>query len=452
MKIKNRLSLYFTAVSAFVLLIVQIVICITFNSLVKSNFYDNLRYRAYVAAQLYLEADEISADSLSHVRERYLRPLSHEVVRLYDDKNAATFIKDKNQFWTGPVINAVRTHKQMQFTEGSRQTVGIYYYDNQGNFVILVSAIDNQGNKRLRDLIVSMAILLISVTAGLFIISRWFAQKALEPIGKVIKQMRRVRAGNLSLRVDEGNGKDEISALAHNFNQLLEHLENAFELQQTFVINASHELRTPITSIIGEIEISLNRLRTNAEYEQVLQSVLTDAERLNETITSLLELARVDMNYTQPAFKPVPIDELIWELNDYWTEKAGRGLFHVNILHLPQEHEKLQVLANKPLLTIALNNIIGNAFKFSENKRVQCDLYADEKCIIIKITDLGIGIMPGELDKIFDSFYRGTNVKEFHGNGIGLYVTNKIINLFNGTIAVNSVPGSSTTVTIQFIR
>ena len=452
MKIKNRLSLYFTAVSAFVLLIVQIVICITFNSLVKSNFYDNLRYRAYVAAQLYLEADEISADSLSHVRERYLQPLTHEVVRLYDDKNAATFIKDKNQFWTSPVINAVRVHKQMQFTEGTRQTVGIYYYDNQGNFVILVSAIDNQGNKRLRDLIVSMAILLISVTAGLFIISRWFAQKALEPIGKVIKQMRRVRAGNLSLRVDEGNGKDEISALAHNFNQLLEHLENAFELQQTFVINASHELRTPITSIIGEIEISLNRLRTNAEYEQVLQSVLTDAERLNETITSLLELARVDMNYTQPAFKPVPIDELIWELNDYWTEKAGRGLFHVNILHLPQEHEKLQVLANKPLLTIALNNIIGNAFKFSENKRVQCDLYADEKCIIIKITDLGIGIMPGELDKIFDSFYRGTNVKEFHGNGIGLYVTNKIINLFNGTITGNSSPGSSTTVTIQFIR
>lgn len=452
MKIKNRLSLYFTAISAVVLLTVQVVICITFNSLVKSNFYDNLMYRAYVAAQLYLEADEISADSLSHVKVRYLQPLSHEVVRFYDDKNAASFIKDKNQFWTSPVINAVRQRKKMQFAEGNRQTVGIYYNDNQGNFVILVSAIDFQGNKRLRDLVESMTILLLSVTAALFIISRWFAQKALEPIDKVIKQMRLVRAGNLSLRVDEGNGKDEISALAHNFNQLLKHLENAFELQQTFVINASHELRTPITTIIGEIEIALNKLRTNAEYEQVLHSVLTDAERLNETITSLLELAQVDMDYTQPAYKPVAIDELIWELNDYWAVKIGKGLFNVNILHLPADHEKLLITANKPLLTIALNNIIGNAFKFSGNKPVQCTFYADENSISIKITDTGIGIMAGEVDKVFNPFYRGTNVAGYNGNGIGLYVTNKIINLFNGTIAVNSAPGRGTTVTIQFTR
>src|ERR1700733_9202519 len=339
MKIKNRLSLYFTALSAIVLLIVEAVICIIFSSLIKSDFYDHLMYRANVAAQLYLEADEISADSLSHVRARYLQPIPHEVIRFYDDKNAASFIKDKNQFWSAPVINMVRKRKEMKFPEGNRQTVGIYYNDNQGNFVILVSADDVQGHKRWLDLLRSMSILLISVTAGLFIASRWFAEKALEPIDKVIAQMRRVRAGTLNMRVDEGNGKDEISALAHNFNQVIEHLENAFELQQTFVINASHELRTPITTIIGEIEIALNKLRTNAEYELVLNSVLNDAERLNETISSLLELAHVDMDYTQPAFKPVGIDELIWELNDYWTGRAGKGSFNVNILHLPDRHE-----------------------------------------------------------------------------------------------------------------
>jgi len=450
MKIKNRLSLYFTAISAFVLLLVQVVICVTFSSFIKSDFYDHLMDRANVAAQLYLEADEIPADSLNHVRERYLERLPDEVVRLYDERNAASFIKDKNQFWTDPVINAVRKRKQLQFTEGNRQTVGIYYNDNQGNFVILVSAIDHQGDKRLKDMIEIMSILLISVTFGLFVISRWFAEKALQPIDKVIGQMRMVRAGNLSLRVDEGNGKDEISALAHNFNQLLEHLENAFELQQTFVINASHELRTPITSIIGEIEITLNKLRSNADYEQVLSSVLYDAERLNETIGSLLELANVDMNYTQPVLKAIAIDDLIWELNDYWNEKAGKGQFIVNVLNLPQEHVKLQLLANKSMLTIALNNIIGNAYKFSKNQPVQCDLYADDKSIIITITDAGVGIIPEELDKIFDSFYRGTNVKAYQGNGIGLYVTNKIISLFNGKIVVSSVPGESTSVSINF--
>lgn len=264
--------------------------------------------------------------------------------------------------------------------------------------------------------------------------------------------MRRVRAGNLSLRVSEGNGKDEISALAHNFNKLLEHLENAFDLQQTFVTNASHELRTPITSIIGEIEIALHKLRSSDEYEQVLKSVLTDAERLNQTITGFLELANVDMNYTQPAFTPVAVDELIWELSDFWTEKAGKGLFVVNILHLPDNPEQLKLLVNKSLLAIALNNIISNAFKFSANRRVSCDLYADDKGITIKIADGGIGIIPEELEKVFESFYRGTNVKGYAGNGIGLYVTGKIISLFNGKISVESVPERGTTVTVKFIR
>ena len=368
MKIKNRLSLYFTAISGVVVLFVELVLCITFNSLVKSDFYDHLTVRAYIAAQRYLEADEISTDSLNHVKVRFLQGLPDEVIRFYDDKNAATFIKDKEQFWPDKIINGVRRHKQMQFAVGKRQTVGIYYNDNQGNFVILVSAIDVQGKKRTTDLIESMGILLLCVITGLFITSRWFAQKALEPIDRVIEQMRKVRAGSLSLRVDEGDGKDEISALAHNFNQLLEHLENAFEMQQTFVINASHELRTPITTIIGEIEITLNKLRSFTEYEQVLNSVLTDAERLNETINSLLELANADMNYTQPVLKPVIMDELIWELQDYWAAKKGKGLFNVNILHLPEDHEKLQILANRSLLTIAFNNIIGNAFKFSKKQ------------------------------------------------------------------------------------
>jgi signal transduction histidine kinase len=452
MKIKNRLSLYFTAISAIVLLIVEAVICVTFNSLVKSDFYSHLMDRAYVAAQVYLEADEISADSLSHVKERYLLRLPDEVVRFYNERNAASFIKDKDKYWSGAVINQVRKKKSLQFAEGDRQTVGIYYYDNQGDFVILVSAIDYSGHKRMRDLIETMIILLVSVTVIFFLVSRWFAQKSLEPIGKVIEQMRMVSDGNLSMRVDEGNGKDEISALAYNFNRLLGHLENAFELQQTFVINASHELRTPITSIIGEIEIALNKLRSSAEYEGVLHSVLNDAERLNVTITSLLELANVDMNFTQPAFKPIAIDELIWELNDYWNEKAGKGLFIVNILHLPDDPDKLSIPANKQLLTIALNNIIGNAFKFSGNNRVQCNLYIDENRITITVIDSGIGIPADELEKVFQSFYRGANVKNYLGNGIGLYVTSKIIALFNGTITVDSIPAKGTEINISFLR
>ncbi|WP_461451940.1 HAMP domain-containing sensor histidine kinase [Mucilaginibacter sp.] len=452
MKIKNRLSLYFTAISTLVLITVEVIICIIFNSSTKSNFYSQLMDRATVAAQVYLEADEISADSLSHVRERYFKRLPGEVVRFYDDKNAASFIKDKDQYWNDAIINQVRKTGELEFTQAKRQTVGIYYNDNQGNFVILVSAIDEQGNNRSKDLIKSMAALLACAMVSLFLMSRWFAEKSLEPIDKLIHEMDKVSAGNLSMRVDEGNGKDEISALATNFNKLLGNLENAFELQQSFVINASHELRTPITSIIGEIEISLNKLRSAEEYQQVLRSILADAERLNTTTTSLLELAQVDMNFTQLSVYPVAVDDLIWEIHDYWVSKIGKGMLHVNILHLPDDAERLQVTANKPLLAVALNNIIANAFKFSANKKVNCDLYVDDTIIKITVTDAGIGIPSEEQKKVFESFYRGTNGKYFHGTGIGLYVTRKIIGLFNGTIEINSSIGIGTSIIISFNR
>jgi signal transduction histidine kinase len=452
MKIKNRLSLYFTLTTAVILFIAMAIIFISFNSLVKSDFYSRLLDRAKVASQLYLKADEISADSLNRVRARYLKQLPGEVIRFYDNKNAASFIKDKEQYWSNRVISAVRKQKEMEFTQGERQTVGVYYNDNQGDFVVLVSASDIQGNKRLDDLVEIMSILFSGVILGLFIISRWFATKALEPIDNVITQMQQVRASNLGMRISEGNGKDEISRLAQNFNRLLKHLENTFELQQSFVTNASHELRTPLTSIIGEIEVALHKSRTAEEYEQLLISVLGDASRLKETITSLLELAQVDVSYTQAILTPVAIDELIWELNEYWVKREGNKRFTVNVIQLPEDPEKLQIPANRSLLLIALNNIISNAYKFSDGKPVRCELYADDHTIRITIIDKGVGIPRDEQEKVFESFYRATNVKEYHGSGVGLYVTGKIISLFNGTIRIDSSSEQGSVVIIEFLR
>ena len=452
MKIKNRLALYFALISAVTLIIAFTIVFIAFNSLVRSDFYNRLNDRAKIVSQLYFKADEISSDSLGNVRKRFLRQLPGEIVRIYDEKDQPVIIKDKQQYWGSHVINTVRRRKELSFNDGDRQTVGIYVNDNQGNFVILVSAIDSQGNKRLSDLIEIMIVLLVGTLALLFFIGRWFAKKALQPIDNVVTQMQTVRASNLSMRIDEGNGKDEISTLAQNFNSLLKHLQNAFELQQSFVTNASHELRTPVTSIIGEIEVAMHKARTPDEYQSILRSVLGDAERLKETISGLLELAQVDLNYTQAILTPVAIDDLIWELHEYWTKRLGKSHFHVNVLNLPEDPDQLEIAANKALLTIALNNIISNAFKFSDNAPVVCNLYADEKKISIKITDQGIGIPFQEQQKVFDSFYRGTNVSRYSGTGIGLYVTNKIIELFNGTLIIEATSASGTSIAIEFLR
>ncbi len=349
------------------------------------------------------------------MHERYLKQLQGEVTRIYNDNNTASFIRDRQQYWNSEVINMVRARKEIAFTEGNRQTVGIYYKDNQGNFVILTSADDVQGHRRIDDLLEIMLFMFVCVITGLFFIGRWFAKKALVPIDDMIAEMQQVRASNLSQRITEGNGRDEISKLAQNFNRLLGHLENAFDVQQTYVVNASHELKTPLTSIIGEIEVALNKKRSAGEYEQVLKSVLNDAEDLNETITGLMELAQVDMSYTRAELSPVAIDDLIWELADYWTSRQGKGNFVVSVEHLPDDPEKLQIPANKALLTIALNNIISNAYKFSDNKRVQCDLHADNEGIRIAVTRQGHRHPRQRSGKNISLFLQGHKREGFQG-------------------------------------
>ncbi len=449
MKIKNRLALHFSLITAGLLLVILAVIYSIFYNLFKNDFYGHLKDRAKVAAQLYFEADEISTDSLNHVRERYLAKLPGEILGMYDEHDKS-FIGGAHQYWSASVIDKIRNKKFMQFTEGKRQTVGIYYNDNQGNFVILVSAFDELNYNRLIKMAQIMLVSFLGINGLLFFLGRWFAQRSLAPIDGLIMQMNRITVNNLHLRVEEGKGKDEITALARYFNRLLEHLQNAFELQQAFVTNASHELRTPVTSTVGEIEVALTRPRTPEEYQKTLRSVLTDSERLNETITSLVELAKTDMQYTQAKREPVMIDELIWDLHDYWKKQKDAGKLVLEISKLPEDADLLRIYANKALLTIAFNNLIGNAFKFSNNQPVVCNLYADQETISIKIRDSGIGIPAGDLQEIFTSFYRSPNGRSFQGSGIGLYVTQKIIHLFNGVILVESEKDKGAIFTVKF--
>ncbi|WP_255563360.1 sensor histidine kinase [Mucilaginibacter rivuli] len=428
------------------------VIYLWFHSFIRNDFFTHLNDRANVAAQLYLKADEITADSLGKVRQHYLKSLPGELVRLYDSRNSSAFIPDNKQHWDLQTIETVRKKKYVEFTDGGRQVLGIYYKDNQGNFVILVSATDIEGQHRLDKMLQTMIVVFFIVGGLLYFVSRLLATQALSPINEVVKQMQLIKATNLNLRVNEGNGKDEISELARNFNRLLAHLENAFELQKTYVANASHELRTPITTIIGEVEFALNKQHTPAENEKTLQLVLEETERLRDTISGLMELAQVDMDYTAAELNPVRMDELLWEVNEFWTNRYGAGLLKINILNLPEHEGLLNISANRQLMFIALNNLVGNAFKFSGRQTVTCDFYADERLIRLKITDSGIGIPSDDIDKVVRSFYRSDNARKFAGTGIGLFITQKIVQLFNGRLTIHSTEGMGTAITIQFLH
>jgi len=257
MKIKTRLSLYFTLISSGALLLVLVAVYIAVFSFFTADFYSRLTDRTNLASQLYLKADELTADSMLQIQQKYLDRLPDEVIRIYDSNNLSAFKMNHNFYWTKTIIEQVRRDKYVAYEEGDRKVVGKFYQDNQGDFVILASAVDENSARRMLMLGKITVVLFIIFGTGLFFAGQMFAQKALSPVNKIIAQIQNIRSSNLHLRVSQVKSKDEIAELIDNFNRLLAHLQNAFELQQTFVANASHELRTPLTSIMGEVELAL---------------------------------------------------------------------------------------------------------------------------------------------------------------------------------------------------
>lgn len=439
MKIKDRLALYFTLISTSVLVTVLLAVYFIFIKFLESDFYERLNDRAFINAKLYLEADEISADSLKQVKMEYLETLNGEVVRIYDEHNRPRFISDNQQFWSSDVINEVRKTKKMRFKEGVRQTVGIFYHDNQGDFVILASAIDKSTHARIGKLKNSMFFTFIIIVVGLLLSSRWLAKRVLKPLNVFIAEVKNIKLSNLEVRVREGKNKDEITLLAQNFNQLMDKLEQAFILQKTFVANASHELRTPITSLLMEAEIALNQRRSTEEYEKALHSIVEDADKMNATINSLLSLAQSDLDIGSLHSQAIRIDELLWELQQHWNSKNNdEAKLVVNMPNLPQNDLLLTLYFDKSLLEIALNNIIGNAFKFSNWQDVHCTLTVNGQQINIAIQDFGPGIADGDKAFIYSPFYTSSTHNQLKGSGMGLYMAHKIITLAKGEISFES--------------
>jgi signal transduction histidine kinase len=449
MKIKDRIALYFTLISTSLLFAVLCTVYFTFMKFLEADFFERLTDRTMVTAKLYLEADEISRDALNNVRHKYLQKLNGEVTRIYDHKNRATFIGDSAQYWTNATIDRVRKNGHLKYTDGQRQVVGIYYKDNQGDFVILASADDQGSHNRLDKLLKIMIFIFILISLIVLLLSRWIAQNMLKPLQKFMQEVKQVGSQNMEFRVAEKHNKDEINLIAKSFNHLMEELEQAFILQKTFVANASHELRTPVTRIMMNAELALSKERDHTAYEKVIASMLEDAEKMEHIITGLLALAKMDLELINSQLIPIRLDHLLLKIRAEW--KAQKNL-DLKIIYQNPIDPKPEILANAVLLQIALDNIISNAFKFSDNQQVSVVVEATENDFLIHITDNGMGIAIEEQENIFKPFY--TRAKDFgrQGEGMGLYMAQKIIDLLKGEITTTNLEKGGCTFTVRLAK
>ena len=435
MKIRNRLSLQFTLISAVLLLIVLSCIYLLSENYRKNDFRERLTERAITNAQLFLAEDNLSKEKFKEVQKKFPQTLPQEDVHIYNDNYEPVFINKGKAVWSNEVIDRVKKQKTYYAINQDKQTVGIYYVDNSGNFTVLVSAVDTYGIAELNQLFELMLVAFLISILILFFTGQIFSRIALSPMIKVMNDVKFIRSSSLHKRIETKESKDEINELAITFNNLLEHLEQSFEAQRSFVAHASHELRTPVTSIIGNIEVTLSQTRNKEEYKRILEGALTESEKIKELLDNLFELTQ--LNVESMDYDEIRLDEFLWQVKDEWMNRIKESEIEVSY-HLPSDSSKIVIHGNERLLFLAVGNVIKNAIKFSNNKPVFCKLYVANNQPIISIRDNGIGISNEDVLQVFMPFFRGQNTSGYTGMGIGLSLANRIFRLHNARVSINS--------------
>jgi heavy metal sensor kinase len=287
----------------------------------------------------------------------------------------------------------------------------------------------------------STAIWLLAALTG-----RQLCRHALAPVRSMAAEATVMGADDLSQRLASPATGDELEELGRAFNGLLARLEEAFERQRRFTGDASHQLRTPLTALRGEVEVALRRDRSADEYRASLITVREQARRLEEIVEMLLFLSRADAESRQTELAPLDLGTWLAEHLRTWSE-------HPRGADVRQEatDEGVWVRAHGPLLGQLVDNLLDNACKYSQpGTPVVVRLGWKAGFITLEVEDAGAGIAPADLPHVFEPFYRAPEARRRGepGVGLGLAVARRIAMAFGGTLTATSEPGHGSRFTL----
>jgi two-component system, OmpR family, sensor histidine kinase ArlS len=443
-----KITLLFTTIMFLLLsLLCGFIYYFSYNSRIE-DMKMHLINRALVTANMLERPRLFDKTLMNKIDSAILISIKNKSIQAYNSHNQKVYVYSDKPGDTldivNDVLNKARTNNNFYFTVGKREAIA--YNDNKKNgLVIVAAAYDERGEKKLQNLkfILGSSFIggmLIAFTSGYYL-----SKRLLRPIRKIADEVNIISAQSLTHRIKSGKGNDEWHYLTDTLNDLLNRLQESFEIQRRFISSASHELSTPLTSISSQLEVSLQRNRDAEEYRRVMQSVYQDVRHLSKLTQTLLEFATVSGTAGGIDIKLIRIDEVLMRLPAEMTKMDKRYSVRLGFEQLPTDEEKLLVFGNAELLFTAIKNIVSNACKYSPNNLAEVKLSIEQNEIVVAVKDNGKGIAENELKNIFQPFYRTDDSRSTAGFGVGLPLVNRIMKLHKGRIKVLSTVGKGTT-------
>lgn len=443
MKIKDRIALQFTLMVAVILLLFSVAIYSISSRYRQEEFYDRLKSKAQTTCRLLVKVKGIDKDLLRTIDMNTLTEMFDEKVLIFNTKEELVYssVDDKLITYHKELLEQVKQHKEIEFLQEQSETIGLLYEEGDEPLIVLASAFDKFGRRKLQNLLETLVWGLVGGIGLTIVLGVYFASNSLKPISAINHQVSQITAHNLEQKLDEGNRKDEIAQLAINFNTVLGRLSKAFEQQKSFVSHASHELRTPLAALKSEIQLGQRFARNNPDLEEVFENLFSDTERLISITNNLLFLARSIENMSNMKFIPVRVEDIAFMAKEEILSSYANYNIIIDYVTIPKNENDTIIEGNEELLKRVLLNLIDNACKYSENHTARVLFETNETECIVKIIDEGIGISKDDLPYLFDPFYRSSHTSNVPGFGIGLSICQRIVDLHRGSISVQSELG-----------
>lgn len=452
MQIRSRLTLLFLLLAAGILAAVLFGVYWLFKKNTEETFFRGLASNIEVTAQTVLRNEA----SLQPTPNDWVAPDEDEALPYAD--NISIFDNSYTRVFTirreaVPVpahdLQDIYQYDETRFMHFNLHALGKKVSTPNAQYVIIAEGYcDPTEVRQLRN------ILIYSFLIGIFLvaISGWYyAGKALQPMSQIVSEVENIQPSDLSRRVDTGNNQDELARMAETFNNLLDRVERAFQMQRMFVSNVSHELKNPLTAIRAQLDVALQRDREPEVYRKALQSVLDDIQDLSETEQKLLQLARVYNSPQNIPLAPTRLDELLWQTMEQFKKQHPEYQANIQFGEMPESGDGLLVSANEPLLRLAILNLMSNACKYSPDHKVQVRaVFQPEGRHAIEVCDNGPGIPEAEKALIFEPFYRSPRHLKIKGTGIGLSLVISILNLHQIELSVESKKKSGSVFRLVF--
>ena len=400
-----------------------------FNYFLNSSIDNNIKLKLQLVANAYTQYMQMQDIGIAIVKNGKI-----------ERKNSAFDLSDYARYLNKEQKFFIITH------QNDDDYIDAVYIDRKGAKQIIVykKNIDNK-IENFQDTLLWIIPILLMV---LIILASKTIDKVLQPINKLRDATKDITINRFTQELELPKEDDEIKDLVISFNAMIKRIKEGVERMEKFNSDVSHELKTPLTVIQGEIELILRQLHQPKEYEKALKTIQKQSKQIELIVKQLLLLTKYSKENIQKTFEECSLDSLLLNSVEKFESKLKEKNLHLQI----DKIEPITIQANPILISAIFDNLIDNAIKYTpKEKNITISLYQNETINFI-ITDKGIGIEEKHLAKITQRFYRVDEArsKKIEGVGLGLSIVQNSVYLHGGKLNINSQLEKGTKVIVNF--